>query len=1040
MGEERPFMEAREALDHDDEPLKDIQREGMIEDIGGRASGRPTLFIIGGVVLVLLLIIAGLFLPPISLAERLGLTGAGAGIGEQAIEGEIALSLSDQEAEAGVTRLAKADFLSGNVAAEWTTAAGAMPAGLTLASNVYAIDYRDEAPQGYATIAVPAEAQPVQTVDLYAWDGQIWRFMPGTMSGDGSQLTSAAGPLPRAMALMQTAAASPPEISAELLPTQSFPPPVLPHLTEVSVGTLTLGQNGALMGEVSPAPQGAYRQLLRVTNTGAIVDTLSLSGLLGDPALQEQHIQALVAAVQGGSFHGLNLDYQGVPADHRAAFSAFVTNLAGALQAQDLQLVVSLATPQMAGDSWDTGGQDWAAIGAAADAVYAQMPLDPTVYDDNDLAEKILAWAVRQVDRSKLSMLVSTNAVDSVSGSHLEIANSQALQNFGELSLVRGAAEVVPGTAIEVALSGSASDLAWDPDGLTYRYTYVQSGQEHDVWLSNEAMLSHRSRLANRYHLRGLAMRGLGTVVEGAGYAAALERFIQAAEALEPASAAIVWAVEDESGGVVSSSSGEALTYAWDAAAEPGTYTIKADFAQGDNVANLGSLDVIVQVPPTPTPTPTPEPTATPEAEPTAVAAPAGAPPPAANPGDADAVANTPANVRNGPGLSYGKIAGLNTGDRVSLIGRNEAADWLQIQMADGTEGWVFAQLLTVNSAINVSSLAVIEVEPPSGGTTAGDGGGAPPPVIPPAGGGSFELGGQTHGLANPSLMQMSGMKWVKFQHKWGPGDSPDAVAGRIQQAHANGLKVLLSIPGANTYPSSIDFSGYVSFLGGVAALGPDAIEIWNEMNIDFEWPAGQIDPSSYVNNMLAPAYNAIKAANPNVMVVSGAPAPTGFDNGTNAWADDRYMAGVAAAGGASYMDCIGVHYNAGATSPSATSGHPAGGLHYSWYFWGTLNMYYNSFGGARPVCFTELGYLSGQDFGGVPSRFSWAANTTVAQHAQWLAEAVSLSANSGKVRMLIIFNVDFTHWGDDPQAGYAMLRPDGSCPSCDLLRQVMGG
>jgi hypothetical protein len=62
-----------------------------------------------------------------------------------------------------------------------------------------------------------------------------------------------------------------------------------------------------------------------------------------------------------------------------------------------------------------------------------------------------------------------------------------------------------------------------------------------------------------------------------------------------------------------------------------------------------------------------------------------------------------------------------------------------------------------------------------------------------------------------------------------------------------------------------------------------------------------------------------------------------------------------------------------------------------------------------------------------------------VAQHAQWLAEAVSISANSGKVRMVIIFNVDFTQWGDDPQAGYAMIRRDGGCPACGTLAQVMG-
>lgn len=313
-----------------------------------------------------------------------------------------------------------------------------------------------------------------------------------------------------------------------------------------------------------------------------------------------------------------------------------------------------------------------------------------------------------------------------------------------------------------------------------------------------------------------------------------------------------------------------------------------------------------------------------------------------------------------------------------------------------------------------------------------------PPPAAPPPNPrGGYELGGQTHGFGNKQVMRDAGMTWVKFQHKWSPGDSPDAVAGRIQDAHNHGFKVLLSIPGSNTYPGpgGIDFNSYVAFLGGVAAHGPDAIEVWNEMNIDFEWPAGEISPSSYVNNMLKPAYNAIKNANSNVMVISGAPAPTGYDNNHNAWADDRYIAGMAAAGGANYMDCIGVHHNAGATSPSATSGHPAGS-HYSWYYLATRDLYYNAFGGSRPVCFTELGYLSGDGFPGLPANFSWAGNTSVSEHAQWLAEAAHLSAASGRVRLLIIFNIDFTHYdpNGDPQAGYAMIRPDGSCPACSTL------
>jgi hypothetical protein len=345
------------------------------------------------------------------------------------------------------------------------------------------------------------------------------------------------------------------------------------------------------------------------------------------------------------------------------------------------------------------------------------------------------------------------------------------------------------------------------------------------------------------------------------------------------------------------------------------------------------------------------------------------------------------------------------------------------------TEGENFGTLLTVVIRVGEEPTAVPNPEPP-----------APPP---PGGhiGGGFELGGQTHSLAHPNEMHYAGMTWVKFQHKWSPGQSPNEVAGRIQAAHANGLKVLLSIPGGSEYPSGIDFTGYVEFLRGVAALGPDGIEIWNEQNIDREWPAGTIDPASYVNNILAPSYNAIKSVNPNVMVVSGAPAPTGFFGGcSGAGCDDApYIAGMLAAGAAHYVDCVGVHYNEGILPPSQTSGDPRGASgHYTRYFWGMVNTYWANFGGTRPLCFTELGYVSPEAYGPLPANFAWAVNTTVAQQAAWLAEAAVLASGSGKVRLMIVYNVDFTLYSDsDPQAGYAIIRPGGGCPACETLHNV---
>ncbi len=322
--------------------------------------------------------------------------------------------------------------------------------------------------------------------------------------------------------------------------------------------------------------------------------------------------------------------------------------------------------------------------------------------------------------------------------------------------------------------------------------------------------------------------------------------------------------------------------------------------------------------------------------------------------------------------------------------------------------------------------------------------GSGPLPTSPPPNASGFALGAQTLNLNNKDRLEEAGMTWIKFQYKWAVGDSVNELKTIIDSAHSEGFKILVTLTGDTPYPAanSINFNSYISFVQQVAALKPDAIEIWNEMNIDFEWPAGQISPTSYVNNMLAPAYTAIKAVDSGILVISGALAPTGFDNDFNAWSDSRYLTGLRIAGAANYLDCVGVHYNAGATSPSATSGHPAdpGDRHYSWYFMPTLTLYRNAFSGTRDLCLTEFGYLTAEGFDGVPPGFSWAAGTTLAQHAAWLAEATQIAKNSGTIRLAIVFNLDFIKYelSGDPQAGYAIVRLNGRCPACAPIGNVM--
>ncbi len=323
----------------------------------------------------------------------------------------------------------------------------------------------------------------------------------------------------------------------------------------------------------------------------------------------------------------------------------------------------------------------------------------------------------------------------------------------------------------------------------------------------------------------------------------------------------------------------------------------------------------------------------------------------------------------------------------------------------------------------------------------------SPSTPVPQTALGEFELGGQVSGLGPIDSLRYSGMTWIKKQQRWGPGDKAADAAAAISEAHLKGFKILLSVLGdAESLRGGANYGEYARYVGELAALKADAIEVWNEMNIDREWPGGEISAAAYTE-LLKQAYSAIKDKNAATLVISGAPAPTGYFGGCGgAGCDDNlFLQGMVKAGALNYLDCIGVHYNEGVVPPSQTSGDPRDTPnHYTRYYQTMIDTYTNAAGGRKKLCFTELGYLSGEGYSpalaeAAPS-FAWAAETSVDEQAQWLADAVRIAKTGPRIRLIIVFNVDFTAWGSDPQGGYAIIRPDGRCPACDVLHEVMAG
>ncbi|MCZ7544502.1 MAG: hypothetical protein M5R40_13725 [Anaerolineae bacterium] len=912
-------------------------------------------------VVVVGLVALALFLPPFSLFDRLtgmlnytALDAANPSISDPS---GFALSVDINSPGEGfgvrVGALDPSDIVSGRAGAEWEAAYTAIPAHLTLQSPIYTVATRG-APPATVQLSVPAPARvDGAAVDLFTWQDGRWVFVPARMNVEGTALTAQLNEVPESVAAFE-ARPLPPVLSTVLEPQDVLTAQAELSLNMLFPSGLTPLGDGQLAGAFAPGFQqgGNYRVLPVVRNftDPAILDVMTVADILRDDATREAHITALRGFAAADNYDGVAIDYRGLPPDYRGAYTYFVTELARRLHADGRWLVVFLQPAVEDGPGWNTGAYDWRALGRAADAVVLSLPPDPTAYGAEGLVQRMLRWAVDEIDRYKIMADLTSLSLRQAGSAFTPVPYQVAFDPLGGVTLLSETEDegyFLPGSTVQVGLSSAPTASGEDP---ATGAAYVEYSSGERTWVTSASVLRARLDSLYDFNLGGVNVTNLlnrGNLGDMVNVAVEFQNSIAPIGSSHPL--ALRWTVRAASGETVAQAvAGLSTPFVW-TAEEEGDYIVAADL-EGQVAGDRGEVRVAVAVP---TPTPTPEPTATP----------------------------TPAPVVPSGG---------------------------------------------------------------GGGGSAGGGSNAAP--VAPAGSmsvGSFELGGHVDGYPPVAEMQQAGMRWVKYQLRYALGQDPGSAAGLISAAQGAGFKVLLGIVGYPGEMASVGLDSYIpqfaSFVGGVAALGPNAIEVWNEPNIDREWPNGQISGENYTR-LLAAAYNAIKGANGSVMVISGALAPTGFaaPPGTSAavWNDDVFYQSMANAGAANYMDCIGAHYNEGIVPPDWTSGDPRGGYP-TYYLTSMINRAWAPFGGSRPVCITELGYLSPEGYGGLPAGFTWAADTSVAEQAAWLAGAAVIAANSGQVRLMIIWNVNFSRYDSDPMAGFAMIRPGGTCPACQALAGV---
>ncbi len=929
-------------------------------------------------VLIPLLLLASLLLPPIRLVDRVVNLTAGYQTFDQLTGGsvtdpdgtqvDVLPEGLDGDISLVLTPIPRDIFLRGDTNKNLVKAAEQFPPNLVMKSPLYEIRHKGSDPTAVILyIPIPNEAEPYSTLDLYSWNGERWEWLPSQQVIGEETLESRLGYLPQSVVVVQTHPVRP-YFSTNITPGSVVPDTVKDSLVEINPQGLFLGVDGQIDGSVAdfaPADENTpYTTVPTIRNweDSGVVRSDLIDNLLIDPAARQRHIQAIKDLVVGKNYGGIDIDYRGISPDLKNEFSSFISNLNAALpETKRLSVHVDLPV-QVSADAWNTGAYDWRSLGKAADVVKVPTPVDPRAYVPDGQMDALLKWAVGEINRYKIQLLLNTKSLEETNGIRREISYDDALAPFGNINIASGNSVVVPGQEVLFNLIGlqGTTGIQYDANSGSYWYAYVDNGgQQRTVYIEDATSISKKLSYVANYNLGGVAVQNLLTEPNDSQIWGVVKEFLNLVIPQVQSNFSVVWKVDNANqGGLVSENSAPLNNpnFKWVAPedANGGVYEISALIsADGGNSGSFrGSVQVVVASPtPTPSPTPVP-PTPTPTPVPTATPKPPPTPKPVEQP---KSTAKTPASIASGP-----------------------------------------------KPQVNLPFDYGIQVDPMN---------------IP----------------NNVQPVVNMGFRWVKLQMPWkvvepGQGNFQwESWDDGINAFAAAGIKVLLSIPKAPDWarPANTDLGvegppadpqTYANFVGAVAgryAGKVQAIEVWNEQNIAYEWGNEPFDAARYMS-ILKASYVAIKAADPAMIVVSGAPTPTGAPPPA-ATDDVGYLRQMYANGLKEYSDAIGAHPSGFANPPDALFAggdfDPNRGFddHRSFFFRNTMEAYrqvmVENGDSAKTIWPTEFGWpVMRYDDG----RFPFASDNTLDEQAQFTVRAYQMGKEWGWVGTMFLWNLDY--------------------------------
>ena len=458
-----------------------------------------------------------------------------------------------------------------------------IPDVLGAASPIYEIN----APDGRIgpfefQLSLTNPTQDDRNLGVYTWNGEDWiRLGDAVLTSDRSAARIALNEVPENLAILRRLQFR--DVIAGRVPRGEEPQSILSgSLTIVHPDGWQPGGDGSLLGSVD-LPAAATTQSVWPTVSATDDQTELVNDILASDNLRRQHIANIQHAIKSGLHDGVDIHYLNVSPALRSQFTSFISELADRLHREDRGLAVHI--PISASGGIGEGAYDLSQLGASADFIVIEPPLDPTIFQAS--IDASLPTLLQRVQSNKLLLALRSNAVVRTSAGFRQTSQRDALGIASELS-IREPGPYRPGQRVtlqgnSIMLDSLSGGLRWDNVNRIMSFTYPdQTGAAVTIWLHNRFSAAFHLQVVSQYELGGVYVSNASADPANANLWPAIAAFFEAGiPDLRLPNAILFDPIFSVEAGELSGNSGSGWQF-WDLPRTPGDYRAQLVVSDGD--------------------------------------------------------------------------------------------------------------------------------------------------------------------------------------------------------------------------------------------------------------------------------------------------------------------------------------------------------------------------------------------------------------------------------------------------------------------------